>query len=359
MPTVLFRCDGYAELGMQHVKRCLALALTFRARGAYSHFILSPTSRAGADLIMKTGFEATRLEAPTRSKLPEFSATVDCRQTRVRADSLGACAAVVDLPDVTGEYFAPLKSDGRIVVVIDDTAQHDFCATDLLVNPNAGAERLFYDTEAECMKLLGARYALLRPELRAARLTHSRQPVEDDHHLLLTLEGDCLADVKMILASLTNVSRPMWVRCVMSERGEAYTKLQSVVDRSPHTIEFLSAGNDLMPELLVWADLALVDVSPLCWELCCLGLPMVTLSRSARHQAIAKALEREGVALTVSDLPGSGGTCLPGEVDSLLRDPVRREGMSLRGRALVDGHGATRVADILWARLLGRGAAVA
>ena len=71
----------------------------------------------------------------------------------------------------------------------------------------------------------------------------------------------------------------------------------------------------------------------------CVGTPAVVTAAVANQTAQAAALAAAGCAIAASpnDLAAA---CL-----TLLEDPARRETMSARGRTLVDGRGATRVAD--------------
>jgi UDP-2,4-diacetamido-2,4,6-trideoxy-beta-L-altropyranose hydrolase len=73
----------------------------------------------------------------------------------------------------------------------------------------------------------------------------------------------------------------------------------------------------------------------------CVGTPAVITAAVRNQQAQAAALGSAGCAV-VADAAGLAGACL-----TLLDDPDRQATMAARGRDLVDGRGAVRVADAI------------
>jgi UDP-2,4-diacetamido-2,4,6-trideoxy-beta-L-altropyranose hydrolase len=73
----------------------------------------------------------------------------------------------------------------------------------------------------------------------------------------------------------------------------------------------------------------------------CVGTPAVITVAVSNQKAQADALARAGCAV-VTDTALMAATCL-----TLLDDPDQRESMAARGRTLVDGGGAARVAEAI------------
>jgi spore coat polysaccharide biosynthesis predicted glycosyltransferase SpsG len=92
------------------------------------------------------------------------------------------------------------------------------------------------------------------------------------------------------------------------------------------------------------ADLSVNGGGSSCWELACLGVPMVILALSSDQQGNARALEDGGVAVRAH--PGSPDSTAR-TVEALLVDVSRRRAMSTRASTLVDGMGAARAAQSL------------
>jgi spore coat polysaccharide biosynthesis predicted glycosyltransferase SpsG len=254
---------------------------------------------------------------------------------------------LVDHYDAASEYFARLKGQGFRVAVIDDLADRDLTATDWVLNQNLGASGLHYRARSDCVKLLGPTYALLRPEFALARGTCTREFSTEDRHVLLTLGGGDTTELSsQILDALNLVSRPLEVLCVWNGDGSLPTRLAEVAVTSRHTIRFLQNVTN-MAEWMVWADLSVNAGGSTCWELCCLGVPMIVLITSRNQSLVASALEQQGCANSLGEWQTASGPELASLVEEFLGNPERRTVMSSRAQLLVDGLGAGRAAESL------------
>jgi len=90
---------------------------------------------------------------------------------------LKPAAVVVDSPDVKEDYLNVLRSTGVMVVSLDSIA-HTVFPSRLVVNPLLGPGRESYEFAHGTQLLLGARYALVRPEIRRQRPTRAQEPAE-------------------------------------------------------------------------------------------------------------------------------------------------------------------------------------
>jgi UDP-2,4-diacetamido-2,4,6-trideoxy-beta-L-altropyranose hydrolase len=115
-----------------------------------------------------------------------------------------------------------------------------------------------------------------------------------------------------------------------------------------HPIRFRWAGeNELIPDLLFGSDLAITAGGITAFEALCAGTPLLALSHDAFQEI---TVERLGVANACIDL-GRGDLLKPFEIPPILKiveeDRSGRERMSQRGREMVDGRGAERIAEIV------------
>jgi spore coat polysaccharide biosynthesis predicted glycosyltransferase SpsG len=106
-------------------------------------------------------------------------------------------------------------------------------------------------------------------------------------------------------------------------------------------------------DLMLGADIAVSAAGVTLLELASTATPMVAIALAANQQPNFTALTNAGVALA-SGAAGDPGLqrAIEACVGRLAGDGALRTAMAARGRALVDGHGAQRVA-----RLIGREAA--
>jgi len=346
-PSFVFRCDGSLTIGMGHVMRCLSLALVLRERGCTVYFAMRSLPGQALELVHEAGFEVGLLpESPDVQgiTLPETGAEAVLTVAR-RAH--GSCV-LVDHYGATAEYLRCLTDAGLVVAVIEDMAERDLTAADWLLNQNLGASTLRYRTRSDCVKLLGPKYALLRPEFAKARANLSRQFSSNDRHVLVTLGGgDTVELSSVVVETLELVTRPLQVQCVVGGAGHLSTRLRKAAAASRHEVQVLQNVTNMADEM-AWADLSINAGGSTCWELCYLGVPMIVLVTSRDQALIASELETEGCAKNLGEWQLNGQALdLARWIDKLLNNPRRRSEMSFKAQSLVDGLGAERVAESL------------
>jgi spore coat polysaccharide biosynthesis predicted glycosyltransferase SpsG len=249
----------------------------------------------------------------------------------------GASVILVDHYGASERYMEGLRGEGLGLAVIDDTAARDLSSADWVLNQNLGADRLPLSHRPGATVLLGPSYALLRPEFARAREWMSRSFSAADVRVLVTLGGgDVASQANRVLEALEAVPGALEVRVV------ARTNMH-VPAHSRHRVELVHNPADMAAEM-AWADLSVNAGGSTCWELACLGVPMLVLVLSPDQQGVAVALEQEGAAVQVQ---GSAPDRLAETVASLLADAGRRRAMSSSAAALVDGLGAQRAARSL------------
>jgi spore coat polysaccharide biosynthesis predicted glycosyltransferase SpsG len=113
----------------------------------------------------------------------------------------------------------------------------------------------------------------------------------------------------------------------------------------PATVRAVWAPNGLARDL-ARATVAIVAGGVTLYEACALGTPVVATALTP-HQAITvRAISRAGAAVSGGRLEHTGDVRrVAAAAIALLEDPAARRSVGKRGRTLVDGHGARRVAD--------------
>jgi spore coat polysaccharide biosynthesis predicted glycosyltransferase SpsG len=86
------------------------------------------------------------------------------------------------------------------------------------------------------------------------------------------------------------------------------------------------------------------------YELAALGTPGIVLAQNAREEKRMREFSRHGTVEYLGLGPEVDEPTLLAAVQSLLADVERRRRMSERGRALVDGLGAARTAEMVLER---------
>ncbi len=346
MSRILFRCDGSSSIGMGHIVRCLSLARSLRQAGAQVFFLLRELGGGAQGKVRELGFDVLTLPGPDfiNGALPEW----DRLRTAEAAGEKGAGWVLVDHYAAREDYLEGLRSLGLRIAVLDDMADRTLTACSWLLNQNLGADALPYRTTVECVRLLGPEFALLRPEFHAARQALSREFSRRDAHVILTLGGGGTGELSIeVLRALDGVSSPLEIRCIQGGSDPVPAELRHAAGSSMHKVSILRDVRNMAAHML-WADLSVNAGGSTCWELCCLGVPMITLVTSEDQAMIARALEEHGCARNLGEwTPGRTAARLAETVRELIDNPDVRLEMSRKARRRVDGLGAKRAADSL------------
>ncbi len=323
--TLIIRSDAAPHIGTGHVMRCIALACAAREQGL--DVMLS--GRMGVDWLKE------RLRA---TGLPFRELPGNVPQRELPADLLAQLSgSAKDWVVLDGYHFGPdfhkaISEAGYKLLVVDDYCHLPEYNCDILFNQNIGAEKLQYQGNLG-QKLLGPRYAMLRPEFLASRKRATqRQFPPKARHILLSLGGGDFSNELEGLAPLL-VQKELagtTLRVIAGAMPEA--QVRSILADCPASLEVLTHVDD-MPSLMHWADLCVSAGGSTCWELCCLGVPFLTIEIANNQREIVKGLATLGVAPVL-------------ELETLrymITDADARRVASAAGLAIVDGNGAARV----------------
>lgn len=333
--AALVRTDADLSSGLGHLQRCLSLAKALRHEGWESAFLLRGDDRA-AERVVDAGFGVERLNGA------RGGGDDDVRAVLTAAARQGCGAVVVDSYDVDAAYLARLRAAGLLVVAIDDLAGHPF-PCQLAVNIGTHAHELTYrSSSGDTRFLLGATYALLRPEFWIVPRRITR---EDVRHVLVTLGGADRFDLMPRLVQMLDTfpgefSMTAIIGPFFKNRG-AIVEMAERVRRTVRLVDAPDAVRDLMLE----ADLAVSGAGQTLYELACAGCPTVAVQLAANQEAQL----RNFVAAGVVRAAGCAGdsdllTSVADAVERFLDHPADRAAMSAAGQRLVDGQGARRVA---------------
>ena len=318
------RCDASPEIGVGHFMRTCCLARELRKQHDVQ-FLMAQTTPLVESMLRAEGMPLVRLNCAIENECAELTTTRHAGKRHIIVDHYGA----------TPDYLLALRAWADTVGVIDDLADRDLTAADWVLNQNLGAENLSYKTRPGCRHLLGTRYCLLRPQFTEARRDLRRSFAADDNHMLITLGGGATEPiVARVVAALACVSRPLNLRVIMTAECQ--------LGSARHHLEILHNVTN-MAEYMAWADLSINAGGSTTYELCTLGVPMIVVPLSHDQVLNAALIEKAGCGIRL--LPEAIHERLGSLVEDCLATPRRRETMSAKGQALVDGLGAQRAAQ--------------
>lgn len=355
---VVFRADASVTIGTGHVMRCLALAEALRVRGANCRFVTRDLPGHLGALIAERNFAVSLLPAPTSpppSAPPDHAAwagvtwqqdVLDTRAVLYLADWL-----VVDHYAFDARWQNGLADRVGRVMVIDDLADRPHAAA-LLLDQNLGCTAQHYDglVPDDCQRLIGPRFALLRPEFaerREASLVRRRGARLS--HLMISMGGTDVADAtSAVLHALAKADLPgnLKISVVMGSRAPALECVRALAAIMPWPTRVLVDVPD-MAALMADADLAIGAGGSTTWERCCLGLPSIIIGTATNQARAVAAMENAGAALGTGPLADPAfGERLIAAVENL-RDNESRTRLGQTSSDMCAGDGAAHIARIL------------
>jgi spore coat polysaccharide biosynthesis predicted glycosyltransferase SpsG len=254
-------------------------------------------------------------------------------------------AVIIDAPEVGDAYLTALRETGVAVVSLDTTAA-SFFPSHLVVNPLLGPGREAYEVRRGSQLLLGARYAMVRPEIRRVRPIRAQEPAQPFRALVMLGDDDLHNQSGDLARFLLNCPRIGRVDVVVRPYHPHLADLQALAESNPERLDVVTEPSEV-PLRISRSHLAITAGNNWSLELACVGVPQLIVVQAELHWPTAQRLEEEGAATCL----GWHGNISAGTVRQaaslLLSDPLERQAMSRAGRKLIDGRGPDRLVTAL------------
>ncbi len=335
---ILFRVDAAPRLGWEHLSRCLTLAAAIQRRRRPAYF-LSQLEPASLGLTIKRGgndwLDAGN-PAGTADDLDELVQEV----RRLRP-----AAVIVDSPDVKEEYLNVLRGTGVLVVSLDSLAQTVF-PSHLIVNPLLGLGRESYEFAHGTQILLGARYALVRSEIRRQRPARAQEPAQPFRAIVALGDDDPHNQSGELAKCLLNCPKVGRVDVLVRPYHRDLDNLKALAETCPERLEVVHEPGEV-PFRIARCHFAVSAGNAWSLELACVGVPQMVIVQAETHWPTAQRLEEEGAATCLGWQANVSAQTIRQAVADLLADPQERQAMARCGRKLIDGRGPDRLVTAL------------
>jgi spore coat polysaccharide biosynthesis predicted glycosyltransferase SpsG len=346
---ILFRVDGTARTGWEHLTRCLTLAAALQRRRRPTYF-LSQLEPGSLGLGIKRGGNDW-LEADAPAGSPE-----DLHETVQEVRRLRPAAVIVDAPEASEAYLAELMATGTLVASLDNLAGVRF-PSQLVINPMLAPGREDYEHYPGTQLLLGPRYTLVRPEIRRVRPLRAQEPaplppgegksVKEPYRALVALgEDDPNRHTEGLVRTLMNTPRVGRVDVVVRPQHPDLAMFQALAEAHPERLELATEPAEVTARV-VRAHFAITGAGGWSLELACVGVPQLVLVQAEAHWPTAQRLEEEGCATCLGWHATVSHQTVRQAVQNLLTDPLERQAMSRCARKLIDGRGPDRLVTAL------------
>lgn len=349
--NIAFRLDASPRIGGGHAMRCLTLADELARREARIVFIVRDLPEWLAAELRKRGFEALSLpEVPDEDGTDLWERDADATLRVLRATGRSIDQVVVDHYGLDHRWERRIAESAGRVVVIDDLADRAHHC-DILLDQN-----LYPDAEnryrsllpSHCRQLLGLRYALLRPEFARTRGSLRRSFGRIERAFVFFGTGDADNETGKFLNGMSTCLDGSWEADVVVGASNPHRAAIEALAVRAQGVRIHHQPCDI-PQLMANADLAFGAGGSITWERFCLGVPSVVTAIAENQRQSCEYLARRGLIRYLGDHVRVEPEQYRSSFLQLAAATTERKRLSTEGLHLVDGLGASRVADTLMA----------
>ncbi len=292
---LIIRSDASPTIGTGHVMRCLALAQWAKKLGIACTLMGRIQVPWVEERLAKESIDFF----PLLGEIPKQENHEELMQSLAAAPQNSW--VVLDGYHFTLECQKAVQAAGHKLLVIDDYAHLPEYSCDILLNQNINAEKLKYNGNIG-QQLLGLEYVLLRQEFIEARekaknRTYSKTP----QNILLTLGGGDFSKHLYEIAPYFTIPEMQGKTLCIIKGAMQKESILNTLQSCPAKIDILENVHN-MPDLLLNTDLCISAGGSTCWELCCLGVPFLTVEIAENQHDIVVGLDARNVARHLGDV---------------------------------------------------------
>jgi UDP-2,4-diacetamido-2,4,6-trideoxy-beta-L-altropyranose hydrolase len=359
---VVIRADAASHIGRGHVMRCLTLANALKEKGAEVCFVCRPFVGHLGKRIVAERHQLRLLPPATQVIKPEPDLVetpphatwlgegweTDLMQTREVLGGKYFDWLIVDHYSLDGRWESAMHKFARKIMVVDDLAdrKHD---CDFLLDQNLYENmKARYDglISPKCVRLLGPKYVLLRPEFLEARNKMRYRDGSINRVLVFFGGADPSNETAKVLKAFALLDESEIVLdvvvCGDSPEKEAIKNLYETM----HNINFYDDVTD-MAHLMLRADLAFGGSGGSTWERMSLGLPAVVIPVALNQLQVANDVAAMGAIYYMGKPEDVTAEKIAGFLKKLLVNPCDLTSMSAKASTLIDGRGVEHVVQAL------------
>ena len=316
-PTVLFLCDGYRDIGLGHVSRCIALAEGLDELGVACRF--HGCFEAGAqELLLEAGFPFVHSAAPMSiASLPQAIEHI----TSTRPGLM-----IMDSYAIDAEYLAAIQAEAGATVVIDDFASLTAYPCSAILNPGIEGPRLAYPSHL-AQAWLGTEFTLFRRRLRELRSTSLTRNRSKCNTVLISIGGVDRYDVTLrcgaaLFSAADGLEKRLAVQFVVGRSHANVRALETLAAQfaEESTVHVQTPG---LGHLLEKADLCVCGGGLTKYEAAYLGVPSFVVAQSEDQGRESALFDDKGLCCYA----GMGATLNDHEIERGLHAYLRDETM--------------------------------
>jgi len=321
---------------MGHLMRCLALSEELTRRGNICYFLSKTDNHSLVNIINKFGINHYKIKSDVTIK-----EDLDILLTFSHENHIDW--VITDSYVINSCYIRKIKQNEFCVLSIDDTV-HIHYFSDIVLNQNAGAEKLVFSAKYYTKFLLGSKYVMLRDELlkREKKIRNS-----EVKKILITFGGSDYDNVTLrILQLLESINKDIEILVLLGPFNHFYEEINAYIKETNSIIKLIKNPAS-MAEVYMQSDIAISAGGSSCYELAYYGIPNIITVIADNQLCTAQELHKQKVSIYLGKRNELNPDQFKAKINELILNSSLRKKMSRNGRILVDGKGKRRIVDFM------------
>lgn len=316
-PQIVLFADGGPSVGTGHIFRQYPIFCCLQAMGISAEMWV-PLAQESLNNLGVRGVQSAPEEPQTIALiLSSFAPSV------VVLDTYRHLSEITELLEFTNCKLAIFDDHFRVKRKVA-----------LIVNSSPAENAGDYDPDLATQFLIGPEYASISKSFLAARQSH--RVSGDISNVLVALGGsDFGQNLPLLLGATMPLLQSSTRICVLG----GHPISMDVPGNIKLTWGWLD--QDILAQRMPDFDLAILAGGTMLWQAACVGIPTLSWPQTPGQEAHAAAWQKKGVVVAIKSLDA-----MPATLEQLQSVTVRQE-LSIAGRTLIDGLGATRIASCL------------
>lgn len=328
------RVDANKTIATGHIMRCLSIADAVRKKGKNTTFLVADTE--AIDILNKRKYPYLILD----TRWDDMEAELPAIKKIIREKNIENL--LIDSYQVTQRYLEELTKEVK-TIYLDDIERFRYPVNGIICYANYWKDYYEKKDYTDTKLYMGTQYTPLRSEFSDTRPKEIKTQIEN----LLLLSGG--TDSYNILDTLLERIKKEQYNRIDVICGKYYLDYEGLHKK------YEEFGNIYIHKAVVdikrymeAADFAVTAGGSTMYELCAVGTPAISYSLADNQLANVKQFQKDGIIEYVGDVRNDNvaenvSQCL----EKYWKNRELREEKSKKMQAMVDGHGADRIAEIL------------
>lgn len=207
-----------------------------------------------------------------------------------------SAAVVVDSYNLTPEHLSRMLRHTEQLFVVDDTVQLPYPPQVYVINPAPGSAHLDYGQVPHERRLLGGKYAMLRPAFwKATPWPQVRRPETCERSILLTFGGNDFRQLLLrLLPPLLQHFPETRLRAIVSKQAPHYPQLAALAQAEPRLTLLHNLSPEEMIQEMQQTHLAISAGGQTLMELAALQVPTGVIQTADNQRYITAPLHKLG-----------------------------------------------------------------